>query len=146
MLAAMERGHTERGEVCEVPGVGPVTVAWVQSLLPDAVVAALLVEDGEVLKVAHLGRFIPAKVKTALVERDRTCVVPGCAIDCDLEIDHIKPIAAGGRSELANLCRLAGSTTTSRPTTAGASPERESDGCGRDPTAPRPTPMPANRS
>ena len=69
--AALERGHTTRGEVCEVPGVGPVTVGWVQSLLPDAVVAALLVADGEVLKVAHLGRLIPAKVKTALVERDR---------------------------------------------------------------------------
>ena len=104
--AALERGHTERGEVCEVPGVGPVTVAWAQSLLADAVVAALLVEDGEVLRVAHLGRFIPAKVRTALLERDRVCVVPGCSVDCDLEIDHIRPIAAGGRSELANLCRL----------------------------------------
>jgi hypothetical protein len=104
--AALERGHTERGEVCEVPGVGPVTVAWVQSLLADAVVAALLVEDGEVLKVAHLGRVIPAKVRTALLERDRCCVVPGCSVDADLEIDHIRPIAAGGRSELANLCRL----------------------------------------
>ena len=104
--AALERGHTRRGEVCEVPGVGPVTVAWVHSLLPDAVVAALLVADGEVLKVAHLGRLIPAKVRTALAERDRTCVVPGCAVDCDLEIDHIKPVVAGGRSEMANLCRL----------------------------------------
>ncbi|MEA2972306.1 MAG: hypothetical protein QOG82_764 [Actinomycetota bacterium] len=105
-LAAMERGHTERGEVCEVPGVGPVTVGWVQSLLADAVVAALLVEDGEVLRVAHLGRLIPAKVRTALMERDRSCVVPGCSVDCDLEIDHIRPIAAGGRSELGNLCHL----------------------------------------
>jgi hypothetical protein len=104
--AALERGHTERGEVCEVPGVGPVTVGWVQSLLPDAVVAALLVEEGEVLKVAHLGRVIPAKVRTALAERDRVCVVPGCSVDCDLEIDHIRPIAAGGRSELVNLCHL----------------------------------------
>ena len=104
--AALERGQTKKGEVCEVPGVGPVTVGWVQGLLPDAVVAALLVEDGEVLRVAHLGRFIPAKVRTALVERDRACVVPGCSVDSDLEIDHIKPVAAGGRSELANLCRL----------------------------------------
>jgi hypothetical protein len=104
--AALERGHTERGEVCEVPEVGPVTVGWVQSLLPDAVVAALLVEDGEVLKVAHLGRVIPGKVRTALAERDRVCGVPGCAVDCELEIDHIRPIAAGGRSELVNLCRL----------------------------------------
>jgi hypothetical protein len=104
--AAMQRGHTERGEVCEVPGVGPVTVGWVYSLLADAVVAALLVEEGEVLKVAHLGRVIPAKVRTALIERDRVCVVPGCSVDSDLEIDHIRPIASGGRSELANLCRL----------------------------------------
>ncbi|MEA2828595.1 MAG: hypothetical protein QOG43_3034 [Actinomycetota bacterium] len=104
--AALVRGHTERGEVCEVPGAGPVTVAWVQSLLTDAVVAALLVEDGEVLKVAHLGRVIPAKVRSALVERDRVCVVPGCSVDCDLEIDHIRPVASGGRSQLANLCRL----------------------------------------
>ncbi|MEA2826233.1 MAG: hypothetical protein QOG43_672 [Actinomycetota bacterium] len=104
--AALERGHTKRGEVCEVPGVGPVTVGWVQSLLPDAVVAALEVEDGEVLKVAHLGRVIPATVRTALIERNRVCVVPGCCVDSDLEIDHIRPVASGGRSQLANLCRL----------------------------------------
>ncbi len=104
--AALKRGHTKPGDVCEVPGVGPVTVGWVQGLLGDAVVAALLVEDGEVLKVAHLGRVIPAKVRTALVERDRVCVVPDCSVDRDLEIDHIRPLAAGGRSELANLCRL----------------------------------------
>ncbi len=104
--AALVRGHTERGEVCEVPGAGPVTVGWVESLLPDAVVAALEVDDGEVLKVAHLGRVIPARVRTALMERDRVCVVPGCAVDTDLEIDHIRPYAEVGRSELAGLCRL----------------------------------------
>ncbi len=104
--AALVRGHTERGEVCEVPGAGPVTVGWVESLLPDAVVAALEVDDGEVLKVAHLGRSIPARVRTALIERDRACVVPGCSVESDLEIDHIQPVAAGGRTELANLCRL----------------------------------------
>ncbi len=104
--AALVRGHSERGEVCEVPGAGPVTVDWVVSLLSDAVVAALEVDDGQVLKVAHLGRAIPARVMTALIERDRACVVPGCAVDTDLEIDHIDPLADGGRTELANLCRL----------------------------------------
>ena len=44
---ALGRGHTERGEV-QVPGAGPVTVGWVESLLADAVVAALEVDDGEV--------------------------------------------------------------------------------------------------
>ncbi len=104
--AALVRGRTERGEVCEVPGAGPVTVDWVQALVPDAVVAALEVDDGEVLKVVHLGRSIPARVKTALSERDRVCVVPGCSVDKDLEIDHIRAVAEGGRTLLANLCRL----------------------------------------
>jgi len=104
--AALRRGHTKRGEVCEVPGAGPVSVDWVSTLLADAVVAALEVDDGEVLKVAHLGRAIPARVRTALLERDPVCVVPGCGVDTDLEIDHIRPVAEGGRSELANLCRL----------------------------------------
>ena len=103
---ALRRGHTERGEVCEVPGAGPVTVGWVNSLLADAVVAALEVDDGEVRKVVHLGRGIPARVRTALLERDPVCVVPGCGVANDLEIDHVRPVAEGGRSELANLCRL----------------------------------------
>lgn len=103
--SALVRGRTARGEVCEVPGAGPVPVGWVQRLLPDAVVAALAVEDGQVLKVAHVGRVIPAKVRTALAERDRACVVPGCPVDRDLEIDHVTPLAEGGRTELANLRR-----------------------------------------
>ncbi len=133
--------------MCEVPGVGPVTVGWVQSLLPDAVVAALLVEDGEVLRVAHLGRFIPAKVRTALVERDRACVVPGCSVDSDLEIDHIKPVAAGGRSELANLCRLCRFHHYLK-THHGwrIARARQTLAVGGPPRAHRPTPMPANRS
>ena len=89
-----------------MPGAGPVSVDWVATLLSDAAVAALEVDDGEVLKVAHLGRGIPARVRTALAERDPVCVVPGCGVDNDLEIDHIRPVAQGGRSELANLCRL----------------------------------------
>src|SRR5207253_1476230 len=48
----------------------------------------------------------PARVRTALVERDPVCVVPGCGVESDLEIDHVRPVAEGGRSELANLCRL----------------------------------------
>ncbi|HEX7275838.1 MAG TPA: HNH endonuclease signature motif containing protein, partial [Acidimicrobiales bacterium] len=56
--------------------------------------------------VVHLGRLIPARVRTALLERDRVCVVPGCAADTDLEIDHIRPMADGGGTELANLCRI----------------------------------------
>ena len=137
--AAIERGHTESGEVCEAPGVGPVTVAGVQSLVPDAVVAALLVEDGEVLKVAHLGRVIPAKVRTALVERDRAAWCRASA-DPDLEIDHNYPIPPAGAAKWPTCAGCAGSTTTSIPTTAGASPERANAGCGRAPTAPHSMP------
>jgi 5-methylcytosine-specific restriction endonuclease McrA len=59
-----------------------------------------------VTSVAHVGRTIAARVRTALEARDPMCVVPGCDIRLGLEIDHIVPFAGGGLSMLANLARL----------------------------------------
>ena len=38
--------------------------------------------------------------------RDRTCVVPGCDVGRQLEIDHIKGVNEGGPTRLDNLARL----------------------------------------
>ena len=57
--------------------------------------------------VCHLGRSIPATLRTALMERDRTCVVPGCDVRRGLEIDHWQiAFADGGPATLENLARL----------------------------------------
>jgi hypothetical protein len=57
--------------------------------------------------VTHLGRHVPAHLRSALEVRDPLCVVPGCGSAHLLEIDHWDtPFAAGGETRLANLCRL----------------------------------------
>ena len=78
--AAFVRGHTEAGETCEVPGVGPVPVATARALASDAVLSAIVSDGVDVRAVAHLGRTIPAHVRTALEARDLTCVVPRCVV------------------------------------------------------------------
>jgi hypothetical protein len=103
---AWERGHAEKGESCSVPGVGPIPVAAARRLARDGVVKAVLDEDADVRAVAHLGRTIPAKLRSALEARDVTCVVPGCDETEDLEIDHVIPHSEGGPTRLTNLVRL----------------------------------------
>lgn len=104
--AAFVRGHTEAGETCEVPGIGPIPVATARALSSDAIVSAIVGDGVDVRAVAHLGRTIPAHVRTALEARDLTCVVPGCMVDERLEIDHIVPLAEGAPTRLDNLARL----------------------------------------
>jgi hypothetical protein len=103
---AFRRGHVEAGETCEIPGIGPIPVATARALAADAVISAIVTDGVDVKAVAHLGRSIPAHVRTALVARDPVCVVPGCHTRDGLEIDHIVAFAEGGGTRLANLCRL----------------------------------------
>ncbi len=104
--AALVRGHAEPGELCEIPGVGPIPVDVARRLATDAVLSVLVTDGVDVTAVAHRGRTIPAAVRRALVERDPTCVVPGCEVAEHLEVDHLLPFSDGGPTELANLARL----------------------------------------
>ena len=106
--SALLRGHTVSGEICEILDAGPVPVGTVRQWMrqPDAFVAALLVEGSEVTRVAKVGRRIPARLVTALKERDRCCVLPGCGRIHDLQIDHVVGIEGGGPTTLYNLARL----------------------------------------
>jgi len=103
--AALARGHAEAGERCEISGVGPVPVTTARSLLSDSVVSVLVRDGDDITAVSRPTRTIPAKLRKALEARDPTCPVKGCANAQFLEIDHIVPLAEGGRTELANLWR-----------------------------------------
>jgi hypothetical protein len=106
---ALRRGHVEGGEVCEIPGVGPVPVATARSLLPESFLKLLVTDGVDVVTVCHLGRNVPAHVRSAIEQRDQRCVVPGCNVSFGLEIDHWEtPFADGGPTGLANLARLCG--------------------------------------
>ena len=102
----MRRCLVEPGETCEIPGIGPIPVATARALAADAVISAVVCDGVDVKAVAHLGRSIPAHVRTALLARDPVCVVPGCHARDGLEIDHLVAFAEGGATALANLCRL----------------------------------------
>ena len=105
--AALRRGSLEPGEVCEVPGLGPVSLATARAVLADSVVKVLVTDGVDVAAVAHVGRTIPRALATALAERDPVCVVSRCGQAHGLEIDHFKVgWADGGPSELWNLARL----------------------------------------
>ena len=104
--AAYQRGWTQRGEICEIEGLGPVPVGVALRLASDAIMKAVVIDGVDVTRVSHLGRTIPTHLRTAIETRDRCCVIDGCEIDRHLEIDHNVPVAAGGRTELANLGRI----------------------------------------
>jgi hypothetical protein len=103
---ALVRGHLESGEICEIPGIGPIPVAAARRLAVDSILSVLVTDGKDVTTVAHAGRTIPASLRRALMERDPTCVVPGCDHREGLEIDHVEPFALGGATSLANLVRL----------------------------------------
>jgi hypothetical protein len=103
--SALVRGHTEPGEICELAGIGPIPVHEASRLLDDAFVKAVTVRGTDVVAVSHLGRSIPARLRTAVEEIYQECCIEGCHERRHLEIDHNVPIEAGGRTELANLSR-----------------------------------------
>jgi hypothetical protein len=104
--AAFERGATADGELCEIAGVGPIPVSVAQELSADALLRSLITDGTAVLAVSNPGRTVPARLRVALEELQPECVIAGCHVDRHLEIDHNRPFALGGRTELANLNRL----------------------------------------
>jgi hypothetical protein len=106
-LAALRRGELGTGEVCEIPGVGPVPLSRARELLGDVILKLVVTNGVDVQSVCHLGRHVSAFTETALQERDPTCVVPGCDADSFLERDHWREtFAEGGPTDLVNLCRI----------------------------------------
>ncbi|MFM7615942.1 MAG: HNH endonuclease signature motif containing protein, partial [Actinomycetes bacterium] len=139
--AALVRGAVEGDEVCEIEGLGPIPVAEAQRLASDSILRVLLVDGGVVKKISSTTRSIPPRLKRVIVDRDRTCVVPGCDVSWNLEIDHRIPFAQGGRTDEENLARLC--HEHHRQKTAGkAILERWEDDRGRPHWAWHPTSRP----
>jgi Domain of unknown function (DUF222) len=106
-LAALRRGSLEEGEVCELPGVGRVPLATARHFLGDALLKVIVTDGVDVTSVCHVGRAVPAHIRSALEDRDEKCVVPGCDVAQGLEIDHYRiAFENDGPTELWNLCRL----------------------------------------
>jgi hypothetical protein len=102
----LKSGELVPGEVCEIPGVGPVDVNWVREQLGSAFVTAIITKGKDILTVAHLGRHIPAELQTALLVSGRECDAEGCNHRGYLERDHVHEHAKGGPTSYKNLCWL----------------------------------------
>jgi hypothetical protein len=66
------------GEVCEIPGVGPVPVAHAREVLPHGLLELVVTDGIDVQTVVSTTRHIPTALKIALDERDQRCRVEGC--------------------------------------------------------------------
>jgi len=104
---ALKRGFAKQQETCEIPGVGPVPVAHARRVIGDCFLKLLVTEGVDVKTVCHAGRTVPAHLQSALEERDRSCVVPGCEITMGLENHHhLEDYAKCRTTSLEGLARV----------------------------------------
>jgi hypothetical protein len=72
----------------EIAEVGPVNAEWVREVLGESFVTAIVKKGRDITTVAHLGRHIPAELRTAMVVGGRECLIEGCTCREYLELDH----------------------------------------------------------
>jgi hypothetical protein len=106
-LAALDRGHTEPGELCEIAGHGPIPVADVWDMIDGgAFIAGIVTRGTDIVALRHLGRRPTALQRTVLEwETAGTCAVEGCTNTVRIEIDHVDPWA---RTHTTDIDQLAG--------------------------------------
>ena len=85
-VEALNRGRVEGDEICEIAGVGPVSVSAVRRLMSDAFLTLVFEKGEDVLNVTHLGRQVTARQRTALEARGCRC--ERCGSRYLLDIDH----------------------------------------------------------
>jgi hypothetical protein len=104
---SLRRGTTEGDELCEIDGIGPVSVAAATELLSEGGFQYLVKEGFDIKTVTKSTRVIANCIDMALVVRDRVCARPGCGNRLGLERDHwAVDFGHDGPTELDNLVRL----------------------------------------
>ena len=86
--AALQRGHTVAGEVCEIDGLGPVSVEAIRALLPQATIDLVITNGVDVFNVTHLGRRATARQQVVLDWIGGQCTRQGCGATRNLQVDH----------------------------------------------------------
>ncbi|MCJ7672539.1 MAG: HNH endonuclease [Acidimicrobiia bacterium] len=106
-LPALLRGRTKPGETCEIPGVGPVSVAHAREVLSHGLLQLVITDGIDVQTVVSNTRHVPPALKIAIAERDQTCKIFGCDCTHMLERHHTTDYVESRRTtydELGNLC------------------------------------------
>jgi hypothetical protein len=106
-LQPLLNGKTGPGEICEIPGVGPVPVAHAREVLSHGLLQLVITDGVDIQTVVSPTRHVPTALKIAIALRDRTCKIRGCDRDRMLERHHTPPFEQSHRTtytELGNLC------------------------------------------
>ncbi len=72
----------------------------------DGLIAPVWETQGVPVNVGRTQRIVPDRTRRLVLDRDRTCLVPGCGATHHLEIHHLIPWSRGGRTDTANLGAL----------------------------------------
>ncbi|MCU1374960.1 MAG: protein of unknown function endonuclease [Actinomycetia bacterium] len=105
-LAALRRGTPEDGEVCEIAGFGPISVAEAMRQMNEAFLTLVCTKGKDVYNVAHLGRQFTELQKTAMEWQNPECAVRGCSNTVRLERDHRDDWAHTHETKVASSDRL----------------------------------------
>jgi Domain of unknown function (DUF222) len=107
-LGALARGRVTGDELCEVAGVGPISIRTARDLLGDSIVKLVVTNGVDVANVTHLGRGPTAAQRIAMLWSSPGCEVQGCSSTIGIQADHRVPWADDQVTELANLDPLCG--------------------------------------
>jgi hypothetical protein len=105
-LTAILRGESLPGERCEIPGIGPVPVAYARELLGEGLLRLAIRDGVDVRTVVHPRRRPNAHQLTALLARYDECSVSGCTTRAALQVDHDHPWADTHQTWLPNLKKV----------------------------------------
>ena len=102
--SAIARGHTVAGEVCEIPGVGPIDVQKATELLGSATVRILIKRGHDVATIATTTRYIPPELSFAIAEKAGwECTSRACSNSLFVEYDHDELFSVGKDTSYCNL-------------------------------------------
>ena len=99
---ALKRGYAAPGETCEIPGIGPIPVAWINTLVPTVHTEMLIHDSIDIRAYATNTTHRTRPVDLAIRVRDRHCTVPRCHHEVS-ELDHITDYADSRDTSVTNL-------------------------------------------
>jgi hypothetical protein len=102
-LTSLLKGGVGDGELCEIAGIGPISVSAARELLGESLLKLVITRGVDVVHVTHLGRGPTVAQEVALLWANPVCCVQGCNRMRRLEWDHRRPWAEVRSTVPANL-------------------------------------------
>jgi hypothetical protein len=105
----VRRGWTDvrDGEICKIPGVGPVSPQVAKEIAQDAFLSGVFFDGNDLRNFARWARNIPIEVAIALELGEPPEFDGVCCVDCGnrfkTEFDHVTPHVARGPASNGNL-------------------------------------------